>query len=434
MRDEEQRKHVAACTAVFVVTSSSVFPFIESPIARHAVKFAFASMILGSVLAATVSLVFGTTQRRWLRYLVPVGALLVGVARALDLRIVSSLSQYGDFDSVPAYLDDRTEFARWQLGLTLLQEAKDFFDSFLFDVDTLQFTRVTGALLMALWGIWALRRDTVSVVPWLLTTSPLWILFSLGYDEYYPFVAGLTIIAAWGVFAPTPVFQRDTTYVVIGLLPVLYVGALPVSVALLLRQWARESSSRERSRGSILAVATLLIAIELGGELRGFVTKLSGDMNLGKADSASTRSFLADSTYVFSFRHLLDIWFWLACGGAIVAIIATLVYARWRAGIHTRENFTAPLSRRLFEARAQVLLLVFAVVFLVVMLPLLGPTRDIDLYFVSMFVFLLWLGTRLDSIIAGSANPARLTREILHVAAWGSAPVTTALVVFGVAR
>lgn len=440
-RREGLQQHVAACVGAFTVAMLSVYPFVDSPMTLsslnwelQAISFAVASVILGSSLSALVALSFGATQRHWLRFLLPIVALSIGLARTLDLRYVRFLSQYGDNESVRAYLNDGREFARWQLGLTLLQEAHAFVNSFLFEIDTFQFARLTGALLMALWGIWILKRDTVSVAPWLLTSSPLWILFSLGYDEYYPFVAGLTIAAAWSVFAPTPIFQRDTTYIIVGLLPALYVGALPVSVALMVRQWARESSSRERSRGLIFAMVTLLIAIELGGELRGFVTKLSADMNLGQRDSASARSFLADASYVFSLRHLLDIWFWLVCSGALVAMIGTFAYARWRVRSQTRYHSIIPLSQRLFEARAQTLLVVLAITFLIFMLPLLGPTRDIDLYFISMFVFLLLLVTRLDSIINDSADPTNLRREILHVAAWGSAPVTTALVLFGVSR
>jgi hypothetical protein len=440
-RKQGRRQHVAACIGVFGFALLSVFPFVDSPMTLsslgwelQAILIAIASMILGFALSAVVSLSSGAARRHWLRFLLPIGALSIGLARTLDLRFVRFLSQYGDDGDVVVYLNDGREFARWQLGLTLLQEAHAFVNSFLFDIDTSQFARLTGALLMALWGIWMLKPGSVSVVPWLLTSSPLWILFSLGYDEYYPFVAGLTIAAAWSVFAPTPIFQRDTTYIVVGLLPALYVGALPVSIALLVRQWARESSNRERSRGSIFALATLLIAIELGGELRGYIENLREHMNLGWEDSASARSFFADASYVFSLRHLLDIWFWLACSGAIVAIVGTFAYARWRVRSQARENSTIPLLRRLFEARAQALLVVLAVIFLVFMLPLLGPTRDIDLYFISMFVFLLVLGTRLDSIVKGSADPANIRQEVLHVAAWGSAPVTAALVFFGVGR
>lgn len=419
----------------------SVYPFVESPMLLsllgselRAISFAVISMIIGLALSATVSLSFGAAQRHWSRFLLPISALVVGAARALDLSHFRLLGQYGDYEDLGKYLADGKEFARWQLGLTLLQEAYEFVNSFLVDIDTHEFVKLTGALLMAVWGFWILKRDSVSVIPWLLTSSPLWILFSLGYDEYYPFVAGLTIAAAWSVFAPTPIFQRDTTYIIVGLLPALYVGALPVSIALLVRQWAIEFSNRERSRGSIFALATFLIAIELGGELRGYVENLTFHMNLGREDSASARSFLADASYVFSLRHLLDIWFWLVCSGALVAMIGTFAYARWRVRSQTRHHSIIPLSHRLFEARAQTLLVVLAITFLIFMLPLLGPTRDIDLYFISMFVLLLLLGTRLDIIIKDSADPATVRWEILRVAAWGSAPVTTALVLFGVSR
>lgn len=68
------------------------------------------------------------------------------------------------------------------------------------------------------------------------------------------------------------------------------------------------------------------------------------------------------------------------------------------------------------------------------MLPLLGTTRDIDLYFVSLFSLLLFCGARLDSVIRSSANSTVLRIQVMQLASLGFAPATTALVIFGVNR
>jgi hypothetical protein len=88
-----------------------------------------------------------------------------------------------------------------------------------------------------------------------------------------------------------------------------------------------------------------------------------------------------------------------------------------------------------FVRRLPELLLVgLAIFYLVFMLPLLGPTRDIDLYFISMFVLLLFAGSRFDVFAQTSENPSLERRRFLQLAASGFAPATMALVVFGVSR
>jgi hypothetical protein len=68
------------------------------------------------------------------------------------------------------------------------------------------------------------------------------------------------------------------------------------------------------------------------------------------------------------------------------------------------------------------------------MLPQLGPTADIDLYFWSIFVLLMTVGLRLDQRVKKTPDENLAVVRTLQVVAFGFAPATTALVIFGVSR
>jgi len=447
-----RRFHVAYCGGIFAASSLSVLPFLNLPdelVGRWASVPFFMSWILFSLfLASGTSWIVAFSQKFETRLkpllLVPMGLLAIALMRTLGLPSLDRFQVYGDAGRLQNYLSDsKLEFGRWLLGLTVLRELFIGVNSFVVEVDPKVFIQVAGALCMCGWSTWQLMRHESSVLPWIISISPMWILFSLGYDEYYPFITGLLLLASWQVVSSETLFRLNSAYIIIGVLPVMYIGALPISLALLLHTWSREHKVSDRFRGLVLSIITTVIAIEIGGEFLGYATSLSETMNLGgtflekspssKAAAASPRSFLAHPSYALSLEHLIDIWFWLSCGIGLIVIVAALTF---RSGTVQRDNSWRSEGRpRLGLNQLSIFALVgLAIFYLVFMLPLLGPTRDIDLYFASMFVLLLFAGSRFDRYAEKLENPSLERLRFMQLAAFGFAPATMALVVFGVSR
>ena len=460
--------YFAYCCGVFTVSALSVLPFVRVLVLPNEddsdVQVALTSFIgsetfpdlwpfvpwLAAALVMAVGIsvfawiIHSSRSGRWLIFAVPIGLLVVGLAQALEIPGLNRVEVYGDFVGLETYLSDTDgDFGRWLLGLAFLREIFAAVNAFLFEVDGGQFIRATSSLAMFAWAAWLLSRRERSSVPWLVIISPMWILFSLGYSEYYPYVAGLLVAVSWQVISQRRLLTNTTLYVLVGVMPILYIGAVPVSLALLIYVWSAESEASGRLRGGLTSLISMIVGIEVGGEFKGYVSNLAETMNLGgqlldksvgsRAEALSSRSFLANPSYVFSLEHAIDIWFWLSCGIGAVVLVAALVVSR---GLTRGQNFPMHGGKvHLDLRRISVLVLVgLAVFYLVFMLPLLGPTRDIDLYFVSMFVLLLYAGTRFDRAAELSGYPDLERLRLMQLSAFGFAPATMALVVFGVSR
>lgn len=452
----------AICAVAFLGSTITVVPFISQTglasvnLSRTAsiLLWVTSSLLLALVLSLTLVLVDGQPQRNWIKYLLPVVLLMIGTGRALNLPWTGALKQYGDFGALRIHLSEPdTENNRWLLGLTLLRESFRAINEALTvvgvlsdgDIDPQKFVQIATTLVMCVSAVWLLNKSEHSVVPWMITNSPLWILFSVGYDEYYPFVAGLIVAAVWNVLRETPVLENSTAYVIAGLLPILYVGAFPISIVLLLCCWSRDRNRRDRTKGAMVALATAVVSIEVGGEFRGYFVQLSENLNAGgdlldqelsaKGVRTTSESIFGNLSYVFSIEHLVDIIFWLSCGAGIVVLVSPLLlsFQSIRPTSVIRASLNGIRRLRLISV-SRLLLLISALGFLTFMLPLLGTVRDIDLYFVSMFTLLLMAGVKLDEFIRQSEHSSILHRQIRQLISFGFAPATTALVVFGISR
>jgi hypothetical protein len=408
------------------------------------IPWLLAALMMAMGLSLFAWFVASSQSRGFYVFAIPSGWLGLGLAQALELPYLNRVEVYGDFIGLENYLSEpEGDFGRWLLGLTVLRETYSAVNAFLFDVDAGQFIKVMSALTMFAWATWLLSRHKRSSVPWIVTISPMWILFSLGYSEYYPFVAGLVVAVSWQIVSKQDLFSDRTLYVLVGVMPILYVGALPVSLAVLIYAWSASPNASARFRGSLASLASMVISIEVGGEFTGYIANLAETMNLGgllldksagsKAEVLSSRSFLANPSYALSLEHAIDIWFWINCGiGAVVVVSALLVSRRSIGGLDkSRFARTSWFNLRQWSV---FMLLGLAIFYLIFMLPLLGPTRDIDLYFISMFVILLFAGSRFDQVIATAENPSLERLRFMQLSAFGFAPATMALVVFGVSR
>lgn len=434
---------LSLCICSFVISSLAVWPFVKIPIAVQQqapdairlIPWVITSLLLACLMAIIASLTDSPRSRVWAPYLLPVSALLLGIARALEIPESARLKQYGDAGALEILITDSDlDFGRWLLGLTLLRNIFEGMNVFLFSIDAEIFVRITGALLMSLFGFWFLSKSAHSTAPWLLTVSPVWVLFAVGYSEYYPFIAGVVAVTIWQILSNNHTFSTRSSYMLAGLLPVVYIGAAPISVALVLHTWSRETIRQERIRGLALSVLSFIVAIEVGGEVTEYVGSLETTMGLG--EEGTGWAFFSDASLVFTQSRILDIWFWISCATGLACFMLPAVLPRISKLSNRPDTRIVPARRIQFvlHVTSRVTLIIAATVFLLFMNPLLGPTLDIDLYFICYFTLLFLLAHRLDLIVVRSSDKAATKRRIMQVLGFGFAPATTALVLFGVTR
>ena len=446
------RNHVFKCISIFLFASLSVFPFFRLNVNRSdgniwqvgLVWFAL-SLAYGLVTFGLVTLAVGKNDRSWLRFLIPASLPFIAAGRALELPGFRNFGSYGD--TLSFFVTDNEDMGRWLLSYAAVRELFNAVNALLLDIAPLAFVRMSGSLLMLAWGCWIVSRRESLVTPWLIVLSPIWVLLSVGHDEIYPFVAGLTMAVSWQVLSGQQIFDRNTSYILAGVLPALYVGTSPVSLALIVFTWGHQDDNYRRIKGLIVAVVSFAVAVEIGGDFKGYFNNLERDLNIDGLirssegfleDNAiavtSSGSFLASAAYAFSLLHLLDIVFWLVCGTGLLVLIWALVDS-WASDAKRRSlDSTGSVNTSLLIGLARFVLVASAVVFFVLMLPQLGPTADIDLYFWAMFVVLLLVGTHLDRRLGEHECLQLESIQLPQLIALGFAPVTAALVVFGVAR
>jgi hypothetical protein len=193
-----------------------------------------------------------------------------------------------------------------------------------------------------------------------------------------------------------------------------------------------------------MSLISMIAAIEVGGEFKGYVANLAQTMNLGgelldksagdRVEALSSRSFLAKPSYALSIEHVVDIWFWMSCGIGLVVVAAVLILSKRRSQAPELPGSGITKLQWGLDRLAVLVILGLAIFYLIFMLPLLGPTRDIDLYFISYFVILIYAGTQFDRAAELSENPKLERLRLMQLSAFGFAPATMALVVFGVSR
>lgn len=381
-------RHVSICIISFLATSLAVFPFLSTSVLETRLSptgvtliWVLVSLTCGLITSAIVSIGLRMPQRKWIGFLIPAFLLIIAHIRSFDVLNIRTLAQYGD--SLAFFLTDDEDLGRWLLGYAAIREAFEAINAFVFSISAISFVRLSGGIVMAIWSSWIVLRVQSPVARWLLLLSPIWVLFSVGYDEYYPFVAGLLLAVSWQVLSGQQLFDQQTNYVLVGLMPALYIGAAPTSLALLLFTFGMEPHRYQRTKGLFISLFSFAIAVEVGGEFKGYFSNLESWMNLGGtvrsseggledsllASTSSSRSFLASTSYALSSIHLVDIWFWLLCGTGLIVLLICLFVTQAPNKVQNK-SFSPKRNLHISWNRiARLALIASAAVFLVFMLP-----------------------------------------------------------------
>ena len=268
--------------------------------------------------------------------------------------------------------------------------------------------RLSGAGVMVLATWYLLRIDGPRLRILLPALSPLWLLFASGYHEYYPLVGWVPVaVAAWGILDPFPKTAGAVVLagIVAGGLSPLYIGFAPLGVAMIVVASLQRSCHAGRLLLIALASFFMLVRIAWPQSPASYFPALYASLNLGELNiehipyrgmSGSTYSPFFGLRYICSPEHLHDVMYMQLFGGGLVilGLLATgLLAVGWTSRKFGERNARAHLR---FMARGTVLLL--ALIFPFVMIPKLGPRRDVDLFFWCIFLIACFAGHLFDHL------------------------------------
>ncbi len=409
---------------------------------RSKTAFICVSVVVALLLVVFVQLFYSRAEK--LRYLpvaslIPLGIVLVVLLQ--EFKSANWFKSYGDSGWLAKTINEGKPFSRWLLGTTGLIDIFGLLNAFVFSMSAQQFVIVASAICMCAATI-ALQRGFGSKTYVLLPlTTPIWIAFSLGYDEYYPFIVGVfVLIALWICVRP----DADFSYLKIGLIgtvPAIYVGFVPLALFALVKILRKAKSVKEFAGGFALSVLAYLSALEIGWPEghSSYLVKLSEDMLLGdtreihgyQGSSLSSKSPFFSLRSAFSFFHIRDMLFNAFFASGIVAfllLITVFVYSREKQ----RGDLLA--FKRSYRPTLAVAFVIWNAVYLLFMIPKLGPTSDIDLFFATNFVFAIWCGVLLEKIFDYRQLSIRVRANFMSAVVALNGPIVSSLVIYGIQR
>lgn len=359
----------------------------------------------GVMLLAMVALAAVGTALCLLRDGSPVAmaGIVVGVVAGLGVIDGTtgwfSFRSFGDTGFLPNLVAAGAPFTRWLAGSVVLAGLYEWLREYewLPAISASSFVEVAGALWMGLASVALLiwKRGRWEVL--LPLTTPIWLLLMTGYDEYYPFIAPALLLSLYLILSPALPGSRWIP-VLAGLLPLLYIAYAPLALLLILRYvW-------EHPRQGVVA-ALVSATVYFGGisllwpdGLEGYLEALTGNLNLGEKNtlfaryqghSASALSPFFSMRYALSAEHLRDLAFMVLLGaGWCIPLLAALCASPAIGALG------ASLRRRRAPALVVPAVAIgWQLFYLLFMIPKLGPTQDLDLFF-SVYL--------LSAVLAGS--------------------------------
>lgn len=353
---------------------------------------------------------------------------------------------YGDSVTLAQCLTKAYAFPRWLLGTTALivthralqlPELGTRIPELL--LEPMAFLSLAGTASMAIGSLAILRRWPGRLAAALPMLTPVWVLFSTGYVEYYPFIApAIVAVLLW--ILDRPLESRDPRVVgaIAGLLPVLYVGLAGLSLLLVCAYVLARPRAVLATCGVAALTAAVLVAICWPQGIVSYLARLAGEISVGDQHvafpryqfrSASEQSILFATSYVISGSHLRDLAymaFWAHGWPGALPLVAGGVLAARQMG--SRRSW-----RVLADARAPfaIALVVWQVFYFLFMIPRLGPTIDIDLFFVTYLAVSCIGGWLLDRTLRPShrihllAVLIAVTAVTAYLTAWVGLPLRT---------
>jgi hypothetical protein len=319
------------------------------------------------------------------------------------------LHQYGDAGYLSWSLGIGHVPPRWLAGSVLLAA---------FRPDSLHpaaYVRLVSVAAVALPALLLAAREAGRLRTWCVIFAPLMLMFSTGYDEYYPFVVGPLLALLWLVDRPVEAIRPVTFGLCLALLAAWYIplaaaGAV-VGLAYLAQRPARAALAGVVAVGAYLALIALLWS---GGPV-AYAVALGGDLNLGSVNTAFARyvgqelpgTIIFRPSYLFAPERLADLAYMALWSGVVLSFLLplALLICWWRPG---------------WPNWLMTALLIQQGVYAFLVVPKLGPRQDIDLFACGAICLAWSVGGALDRRIAERATRERWRPWIVAwVTFWG---------------
>lgn len=390
---------LACCAAVFILTFLAIrliwligpWPVnVPGQAGRSAVSIAFVSSLgfTGAFMALKKT---GAVPIR--RFLQLFFLILFVYASANIIWNFSDLIAYGDSRHFTKYLNKDIVFPRWFLGTAVLTRlygllwapVSDRLPETLSSADG--FVRITGAVVMFASSLLFLRARGDRLAVLLPLLSPIWIMFSTGYNEYYPFIA-FVYLGLLALFLYGGLERRPPVFVAVfsSILLLSYTAYVPFGF-LLIACYGLSSGWKKAAAALLMTSVICVAAIMLlwPDTPKAFLLEYRDALNLGEKNthypayigrSAGDAVPFFSLSYAFSAEHLLHLcfMFFFGAGPAPVILLAPTLSGLWRR---------KPIAQSAGTKAALMLgsCIVLQLCYFMLMIPKRGPVEDIDLFF-----------------------------------------------------
>ena len=345
---------------------------------------------------------------------------------------------YGDAGALSTAINESKPFTRWLLGTTAMIDFYGLLNQFVVSISSQKFVPIASAIIMCASTVAIARHYGSKAFVVFPLTSPIWLAFSLGYDEYYPFVAGLFLLLALWIFSDEDFEASNFLFVVAGLIPALYVGFVPLTLFVWMKLFSKATSFRSRLFGMSVSVMAYFIAIEIGWPAghSNYLALLTDDMNLGdfgsrnyQGTSMSDKSPFYSLSSAFSSFHIRDLVFVGVFAGGIATIaLILLVGMNLRLG-SVKAKYTPNGLKRMVSL--PFVFVAWNLLYMFFMIPKLGPKADLDLFFSSNLVIAIWAGILLERIFELRKTGERAKAIMLGVMVSLNGPIAATLIIYG---
>ena len=402
-------------------------------------------------VSLTVSVaLFGYVQLFWLKPKWPAKFSLVALVPC-GLFILAFIQthrggwwfkSYGDHGVLSTAINESKPYARWLLGTSAMIDFYGLLNHFVVSISSQKFVPIASAAIMCASTVLLTQHIGAKASVILPCTTPIWIAFSLGYDEYYPFIAGIFLLLALWVCSECDFRVSNTLYVIAGVLPALYVGFVPLTFFVLAKLFNKTMSVKTWLSGVTISSLAYLVAIEFAWPAghSNYLAVLSDNMNLGDTRNIHNYQGAAMSAKLpfYSFQsafspfHLSDLLFvgFFAGGIATIALVF-FVGSGMQLGVFKDENKISNLKHLV---SLPMVFITWNLLYLWFMIPKLGPIADIDLFFASNLTIAIWAGIVLERIFEFRKSKIRERANVLGAIVSLNGPIVAALVIYGIRR
>jgi hypothetical protein len=354
------------------------------------------------------------------------------------------LIPYGDYGYLDRVIGRNDVFPRWFLGSAILTRLYQslwptigpHLPAPLGNPDG--FIRLVGAALMSCSSIVLLRWHGARLRLIIPLLSPIWLLFHSGYNEYYPFIA-------WGymclLFMLTDSQEKYTPRFIATVCAALclsYAGFVPIAL-FVLTYYALSTDMRRGVIALLMAgvICVFLLILLWPNTLMSFAHEYVYTLNLGEQGTGfsayigqsgwGTTPFFSLS-YALSVEHLSHLGFMFFLGIGPVPLLSVLGLMLF----YSRDGLFPCIPRTLTTVCLGAFV-IWQVLYGLLMIPKLGPLRDVDLFF-SVYLTIGFIAGLLGDKLLDAARPdvaSRWTECIVAASLGSSAVILTQLLYIG---